>query len=630
MRIPRLFSWFGNKVRQKSYSFVQSLNNLLINSGSDITFENAYTEGYKKSIYVYACTKKIVDAIGSVNWVFKDSKGNIIQNDEKYRSMIVTVDNISFKRINKILTLHLLLAGNAYILKTEDNKKIERILMPDGITTDIIKNSISKYNYAFDDYTIGNIDPERMVHYKNIDPKYPYKGMSVLQSAFATVAADNKAASWNRSVLDNGGRIDGVVITNAVMSEEEFKRYKQQLNNEYSGSNNAGKIMILEGEDTKYQSIGQTAKDLDFIESRNINKQDICVAFGVPIQMLGVNNTTYNNMDSAKQNFWDDTIMSHLDSLKDLYNSAKIFPDNVTIDYDLTSTPSYEQSISSKIDNIVKLVGIGYPMGLAITELGLAITPVDVDFTTGESKSIEYKKRIIVARKKLLRDNITRTKERLLTRYFVIEGKRVSEAYRKEFNLDSVGDWYYEQFKSSWELLIKDIWVDTANTVSENTTEQLVKTRIKDISNQTEIIDFIDNVVASKVKGIMDTTILDIKSVILSGFADGLTNENIAKNLKGLFEETYKNRSKTIARTEVGGAASYGDFKAAETTGVVKEKIWMTTGGFDVRDTHEAINGQRRKMNEPFSNGLMYPLDPNGKASEVINCNCILIYDTIY
>jgi hypothetical protein len=31
-------------------------------------------------------------------------------------------------------------------------------------------------------------------------------------------------------------------------------------------------------------------------------------------------------------------------------------------------------------------------------------------------------------------------------------------------------------------------------------------------------------------------------------------------------------------------------------------------------------------INEPFTNGLMYPLDPTGAADEVINCRCVLAY----
>jgi len=34
----------------------------------------------------------------------------------------------------------------------------------------------------------------------------------------------------------------------------------------------------------------------------------------------------------------------------------------------------------------------------------------------------------------------------------------------------------------------------------------------------------------------------------------------------------------------------------------------------------------RIAIDQPFTNGLMYPLDPSGSAAEVINCRCVLAY----
>ena len=60
-------------------------------------------------------------------------------------------------------------------------------------------------------------------------------------------------------------------------------------------------------------------------------------------------------------------------------------------------------------------------------------------------------------------------------------------------------------------------------------------------------------------------------------------------------------------------------------------KIWNTVGDDRVRDTHKAANGQRRKLNEPFTVGgelFMYPSDRQFGPSigNVINCRCTLSY----
>jgi uncharacterized protein with gpF-like domain len=40
---------------------------------------------------------------------------------------------------------------------------------------------------------------------------------------------------------------------------------------------------------------------------------------------------------------------------------------------------------------------------------------------------------------------------------------------------------------------------------------------------------------------------------------------------------------------------------------------------------NHAIDGERRRRGEPFSNGLRYPGDPAGAAANVINCRCVVI-----
>lgn len=57
------------------------------------------------------------------------------------------------------------------------------------------------------------------------------------------------------------------------------------------------------------------------------------------------------------------------------------------------------------------------------------------------------------------------------------------------------------------------------------------------------------------------------------------------------------------------------------------QRTWIAVGDPKTRDTHAAQSGETRGHDEAFSNGLMYPGDPNGPASEVVNCRCWLSFD---
>ena len=81
------------------------------------------------------------------------------------------------------------------------------------------------------------------------------------------------------------------------------------------------------------------------------------------------------------------------------------------------------------------------------------------------------------------------------------------------------------------------------------------------------------------------------------------------------------------ARTIVTGAENKGrqdSYARAEADGIILAKEWISTNDSRTRHSHAVLDGETRPIDTPFSNGLMYPGDPNGKPEEVWNCRCAL------
>jgi hypothetical protein len=96
-------------------------------------------------------------------------------------------------------------------------------------------------------------------------------------------------------------------------------------------------------------------------------------------------------------------------------------------------------------------------------------------------------------------------------------------------------------------------------------------------------------------------------------------------------------RGETIARTEAIGAlnASHRDaFDQVIASGNVQRnqvrKIWRATRDKRTRDSHRHLDSESIGIDERFSNGLQYPCDPSGPASEVVNCRCSVDYRIDY
>lgn len=127
-----------------------------------------------------------------------------------------------------------------------------------------------------------------------------------------------------------------------------------------------------------------------------------------------------------------------------------------------------------------------------------------------------------------------------------------------------------------------------------------------------------------------DTTAREVMAVIEASERAGLTvtetSRLVGRAVYG--EKRVTTRSTAIARTESAGALSQGSWDQAKEMGdLYRSKEWLAFSDAETRETHTACMAQGRiGINDVFTNGLMYPLDPSGPADEVINCRCVLAY----
>jgi hypothetical protein len=122
-----------------------------------------------------------------------------------------------------------------------------------------------------------------------------------------------------------------------------------------------------------------------------------------------------------------------------------------------------------------------------------------------------------------------------------------------------------------------------------------------------------------------DDAIRIIQGIIDEGMAEGLGIPEMRRRLEKEIPKQWRKRyfrAEVIARTETGAAAEHGSFVGAESTGLLYDKMWITTVDGKERATHRAINGQVVGMHERFDNGLLIPNEKGKPAAEVVNCRC--------
>jgi SPP1 gp7 family putative phage head morphogenesis protein len=120
-------------------------------------------------------------------------------------------------------------------------------------------------------------------------------------------------------------------------------------------------------------------------------------------------------------------------------------------------------------------------------------------------------------------------------------------------------------------------------------------------------------------------TLRDFQGILVSSYVEqGVSPYEVRRRIEGLFENTYRNRSMAIARTETAVASSTSQYEAYKENGVGKKR-WLAIIDDRTRPSHVEANGQTVDIDEPFRVGdaeMMHPHDPSAPAEEVINCRC--------
>ncbi|WP_294892644.1 phage minor head protein [Sulfuricurvum sp. MLSB] len=223
--------------------------------------------------------------------------------------------------------------------------------------------------------------------------------------------------------------------------------------------------------------------------------------------------------------------------------------------------------------------------------------------------------------------------ERLLTR-------DIQKALRKDIrslNLAIIDESNYEGVLlylnlKNFEQTLIDFYIKAGTQTGEIAKKDIAK-QVKRVSPffsevwRDFVIRQITPALASKVVTMKATLLTDLNKLITEYISLNLDIVDIASAITEFVNDPkfYKWQSLRIARTETTTAMNMAVNQVGADSDVLLDKEWISAGDGEVRESHQLMDGTRVEQDEPFGNGLMYPGDPNGDASEVVNCRCTFL-----
>jgi len=278
-------------------------------------------EGYAKNVVAFACIRLVAESAAAVPWRLS-RRGQAVGEHELLTLLHRPNPLQSGVSLMESFYGYLQIAGNAYLEAVENSRGLPGelyALRPDRMT--VIpgpRGWPGAYSYAAGgrshrfpfDFERG-ITP--ILHLRSFNPLDDHYGMSPLEAAAIGVDLHNAAGSWNKALLDNSARPSGALVfeggDGGNLNTVQFERLREEMEKLYQTPQNAGRPLLLEG-GLRWQEMGFSPKDMDFINAKHVAAREIALAFGVPPMILGIpGDNTYANYQEANRALWRQTIL---------------------------------------------------------------------------------------------------------------------------------------------------------------------------------------------------------------------------------------------------------------------------------------------------------------------------------
>lgn len=308
-------------------------------------FPSYAKEGYEINVVAHSAINRIARAVSSLHWQVRLPSGEVLTEDHPYLDLIRRPNPIqSGSEWWQARITYLLLSGNNYDEIVTGSREIPVelwVLRPDRMTVIEGPNGIaSGYNYKVGNKNIrfkadSDTGESAIQHTRLFSPLDDWYGLSAVSAAAYAIDQHNESMNWIQSLLQNSARPSGALVVDkeAGLSDEEFNRIANEVEQKYSGSSNAGRPMLLEG-GLDWKAMGLSPVDMEILRTKDSAARDISLAFGVPPLLLNIpGDNTYANYREARLGFYEDTILPFIgNQVETLNNRLSSFFDNAVLE----------------------------------------------------------------------------------------------------------------------------------------------------------------------------------------------------------------------------------------------------------------------------------------------------------
>ena len=658
------------------------------------------TESYSRISWVYACVNVIAETIGGTPIQFlrgnveqqaleividPDDPVNVLFNPPK-KPEIPSLRDLTFRTF-----VHLGIEGGLFWVFGDKSD--------DGQPTTIVTKSIGQLKPVHNDEgeLLGwvEIDPktQRPKQAFNVDevlaffyynPRNPNTPLSPLSAARMALEGEFYMNGWNAAFFKQGLRSPLAITTKAKLTATQEKEWNKKIKQFYGGIDDAHTALLMSG-GADVKALALSTKDLDFVNGKKLNREEITAVYGVPPALVGIFEfANYANSEQQRKIFWQNTIVPRIRMTEELVqvNILDAFFQGTQIKFDLSDIDALQADPVEIASAAKTYFDMGYNRLeianiLDTPELAETIEPEgDEDEPAPEDdddpsapppeETPEDDDAPVVVTPASLGVESWEIKQANPAQWQRYGESHVAMMRNEETKLDkvvrnwfsNVADAYAKQIRRSGGregMLDPGLWDDLYRGTVNIQVERLYDiggqiaaveivngaggpllpslraakaVNLADYLDGDELNAFRDSATEfiGKIKLLGGSEVALINGAIPQLIEEGGTIAEIQARIRELImEERYLGQATTIARTTANAAYNNARATFFSLKGVSRHK-WVNAGDSNVRDSHVQEGGNEVAFGQSFPvTHLLYPHDPSGSAAEVINCRCTTI-----
>ncbi|MGP5579753.1 phage portal protein [Glutamicibacter arilaitensis] len=467
-------------------------------------------------------------------------------------------------------------------------------------------------------------------------------GVSSLESLRQVLAEEYEAARMRQQTFRNGARASGYLerpaplAGQAAWSKEARDRFRAGWRAQYTGGGpEAGGTPILE-DGMKFSAAQITAKDLQYIESRKLTREEVASAYFIPPPMVGIlDNATFSNIKEQHKHLYQDTlgpwlqriqqelmrqVVPEFDGSGDLYLEFNLeekmrgsFEDQAAQLQTSVGGPWMLRNEARAMRNLPAIEGGDeLIVPLNVIEGGQA-SPRDSAPESGAAAGPRPVAKLGTVSGVKAPEPTDEDRDRavgVMRGFFRRQGSVVASL----LGAGSVDWWDSER----WDAELADDLFRVLSDVSGSIGPAMAAELGFDPGayDMDRTLKFLRAVAKSRAGAVNAAT----WTALLAPVAD---DSDDSPSPAAVFADAEESRSITAGQAIVTTAAGFAAVEAGRQmmSGRKTFKQWVVTSS-NPRSEHAAMNGETVPIDQPFSNGMDWPGDPTGGAENVANCRC--------